>query len=422
MPAEPVSRAPSRPDGVPDWTEADRAVLQGVEGALADGLELKRWWEQTDAAGGYAEPFELARTFNQPDRAVGFFDQAPLGGGWLPVMGVVQETLYDQPKQAGAEAVRREFQEFVLRYFLRVSDFRQPEAVADPGWPPPEPCLPALTWCRRPSPRRVGFGYAQLYYKRRDSGAVGKFAPADRFAIVDLRELGEVYEWVVAKVQLFNFNLTFRPFGPDALALVLPLEEENYLVLSPEFVTNRDRPTAGVLGEYGFGYALLRSPARRGVFAFGPGQFGAGFQLVTFRLRDSGAVHARLAFAVNRPQRVLDVPVDPVGWGLRLLDLMTLGLASRFLGREGGLAEGSALRLGEFDPVTAYIAAANLLTAGQAAERLCISLEQLERAFLLQHFMQHYEMLVGSLLTWRRVPDWLDREALPAGIVQGVTS
>jgi hypothetical protein len=33
--------------------------------------------------------------------------------------------------------------------------------------------------------------------------------------------------------------------------------------------------------------------------------------------------------------------------------------------------------------------------------------------------MQHYQMLSGALLTWRRIPNWLDREALPKPIITG---
>jgi hypothetical protein len=79
-------------------------------------------------------------------------------------------------------------------------------------------------------------------------------------------------------------------------------------------------------------------------------------------------------------------------------------------------------RTAGFDPITAYIAAANLVTGGMAARELCVSREQLEKDFLVQHFGQHYEMLSGSLLTWRRVPDWLDAAALPAWVTTGVSS
>ena len=44
----------------------------------------------------------------------------------------------------------------------------------------------------------------------------------------------------------------------------------------------------------------------------------------------------------------------------------------------------------------------------------------IEKDFLVTHFMQHYQMIVGSLLTWRRVPDWLDSSALPETATTGV--
>src|SRR5713226_6174421 len=85
------------------WTREDRAVLACVEGALAAGVGLLRWWRQTHAANAYAHRFDLIRTFNQPDTSFGFFDQAPLRHGKIPVMGIVEEMLYDQPKHAGPE-------------------------------------------------------------------------------------------------------------------------------------------------------------------------------------------------------------------------------------------------------------------------------------------------------------------------------
>jgi hypothetical protein len=51
-------------------------------------------------------------------------------------MGIVEDLLYDQPKQAGPQQIRNEFREFVLRYFMRISAFDDPEAYAQPGPPP----------------------------------------------------------------------------------------------------------------------------------------------------------------------------------------------------------------------------------------------------------------------------------------------
>lgn len=39
---------------------------------------------------------------------------------------------------------------------------------------------------------------------------------------------------------------------------------------------------------------------------------------------------------------------------------------------------------------------------------------------LVQHFMQHYAILINSLLVWRMVPDWTDHERLREFCNQGV--
>jgi hypothetical protein len=64
----------------------------------------------------------------------------------------------------------------------------------------------------------------------------------------------------------------------------------------------------------------------------------------------------------------------------------------------------------------------NAFTAGQSADLFCISKEQLERTFLLQHFMQHYETAAGSLFTWRQVRDWLDEASIPQWVKTGRSS
>jgi hypothetical protein len=146
------------------------------------------------------------------------------------------------------------------------------------------------------------------------------------------------------------------------------------------------------------------------------------FQLIHFRVLANGATWARLVFVVNRPDRILNIPIDPIGWGFRLADFLSLGLASRVVGPAKPLLDRSPFLLGHFDPLSAYIALANTLTGGFAAEDLCISRQQLEKDFLVQHFQQHYQMIVGSLSTWRHIPNWLDSQAIPASIVTGVCS
>ena len=253
----------------------------------------------------------------------------------------------------------------------------------------------------------------------RDSGLIGKFRRGEESTIVDLREIGEKYEWVVVKVRIFNFNLTFKLLQPEGANLLVPLEEETFLVMSRDFITNEDNPKPGVLGKYGFGYAFIRN-LTQGLFAYGPGQFKAAIELINFYVLEGGQTRAHLAFVVNRPDKILNVQINPFDWSFRLADLMSLGLTSTLLKPVRNAIDRLPLSLGSFDPMSAYITVANQLTAGIAAEELCVSREQMERDFLVQHFTQHYEMLVGSLLTWRQIPNWLDISALPTWVIAGI--
>jgi hypothetical protein len=401
------------------WSPPERAIVDKADGALADGLDLLRWWKQIDAANGYSNRFNLIRQFNWSDRSFGFFDNAPISDGMLPVMGVVEELTFDQPRSQAPEWVRDQLREFVLHYFMRVSAFEEPEAFADPGRVSPRDFEPGISWCPAKQSLRAGFGYSQHFYKLAESGALGRFPPHERYTCVDLREIGARYAWTICKVQVFDFNLTLQPSGPDAAAVIVPLKEENYLLLSRDFITNREKPAPGILAEYGLGYALIRASDSPSIFAYGPGQFRAGFQLINFQVLDSGEVRASLVFVANRPDRVLDITLDPIDWSLQAANLFSLGLASRVIGQARQILNRLPLRVGGFDPVSTYITVVNSLMGEVATADLCISREQLERVFLVQHFKQHYRMMVGSLLTWRHTPDWLDSRAIPESIVTG---
>jgi hypothetical protein len=401
------------------WTDRDRQIVSEVEGSLADGVELLQWWRRTDAVNGYDDRFDLIRQFNWSDTSYGFFGRAPLSDGILPVMGVVEESTYDQPKSASPERVRDEFREFVLHFFMRVSAFEEPQAFVKATTPPPEDFRPGVSWCPSARDVRGGFGYAQIYYKLAEGGEVGKFAAHEIFRLADLRDFGPRYAWTICRNRIFDFDLTFQPFGPNGAAFVLPLKEENYLVVSPAFIANREKPRPGILAEYGFGYALLRTADEQTIFAYGPGRFRAGVQLIHFQVLESGEIRVKLVFVVNRPDRILNIPIAPVDWGFRLADLFSLGLASRLLGPARRLLDRPPFRVERFDPVSTYIQAADTLTGGFAASDLCISREQLEKIFLVQHFVQHYRMIVGSLLTWRHIPNWLNISALPNWLEAG---
>ena len=408
-------------------TERDRVIIDSVTHYLAKGLALKQWWQRTHPSNGFAERFELEREFNRPASSFGFFDQVALDGGTIPIMGNFQEMLYDQTRTPsnlriqGAEWMRDQLREFVLRYFTRVSSFRQPEAVEEPDRPVLSPSRSRLSWCTQPNVLRQGFGFAQLYYKLRDSGQIGRFPIQEESAIVDLREIGEKYEWIVVKVRIFDFKFTFRPLGPDGIELSIPLQEESYLVLSRDFILNEDNPLPGLLGQYGLGYAFIKDPAT-GLIAYGPGQFDAAIELINYRVLESGEVRVEMVFVANRPGRIANVSLDPVDWSFRFADLFSLGLTSRLLAPVKDALESIPTSIGSFDPVYTYVWLANALSDGQAAQKLCISRDQLDKGFLVQHFMQHYTTIVGSLLTWRQIPNWLDSAALPDWVVTGRSS
>jgi hypothetical protein len=403
----------------PRITDEDRAILALADRTLAEGVEIQRWWEEKDKVGDYAERFDVVREFNQDDRSFGFFDRAPAGGRTIPVMGIVQEMFYDRQKQASGDIIREQLKEFVLRYFMRVSHLRQPEAVAEEK-NAPSGFTRALSWLPDKGERRVGMGYQQLYYKLTNTGEVGKFSEDERFRIVDLRDVGKVYAWIVLKVDIFDFNLQFAPFGAEAMKFQMPMKESTYLVLGPRFVTNRENPEPGVLGEYGYAYAFIEHPIYPGPIAYGPGHFAAAVQSVNFKVAKDGEIRARAAFIVNRPDKIATMDIDPIGWGFQVADMLTFNMASRVMNPLKAAAERLPLRMSGIDPIQTYIWMANTMTGGLAGKQFGITKETLEKRMLVQHFMQHYAMLINSLLVWRLVPDWTEADKLPEFCTQGI--
>jgi hypothetical protein len=417
---------PAYRDCLPVWDERDLVVVGDAERALADGLQLKRWWEQKEATGTYADTFELVRTYNRAERVTGFFDTALLNGRDFPVMGLVQEMVFDKTKQASPASVRDELREFVLHYFMRVSATREPQAYvardqytkADVGR-----ALQPFSFCATPVDGQSGFGYMQLYYRLRESGYTGKFPAHLQPRIVDLRRLNDIYRWIVLQVNILDFDLTYTPFADGLFSLVFPLKEETYIAASSDFIVNDDNPAPNVLGRYGIGYALLKPAPRQTIFAYGPGYFDAGFQSIDFEVNRGGETRVRMVFVSNRPTRVMNIEINPVSWGFGFADLMTLGLTSQIFGPVRNALERISPRLENFDPVTTYIAFVNLLTGGLAREQLCASLEALEKnPMLLTHFMEHYYLISGALMTWRKVQSWLDPSEIPENVREGTSS
>ena len=178
-----------------------------------------------------------------------------------------------------------------------------------------------------------GFGYAQVYYKLRDSGQIGKFPAEERFAIVDVRELVQKYEWVVLRIRIFDFRIPLfdrsgQELPPDRHPTALPSSGPSS---SRDFILNAERPEPGVLGALRLRLRRARGPDERGTLAYGPGHFDAGFQLFNFRVLDSGEARVKLVFVVNRPERILNLSFNPIAWAFALADLGSFGLTSRLL-------------------------------------------------------------------------------------------
>ena len=402
----------------------DHVILRQVEPALATGLRLRQWWDETQ--GEELQRFELVRTIGKPDRGFSFFGAAPLDQSTLPVMGDLQNLFYDRPKTPGSVAVsahwmNEQIRELVLRYLLRILQSRRPQAFADESRAVPRLLRP-ISWCPEPRKTFQGFGYRQLYFKMQGSGEVGKFIGPEQWRIIDLRRLLDTYEWVVVLIRIFDFDLDFHPLGHNFPGIDIPLREHQYAVLSRGFLTDRQHPEPGALGEFGLGYALLPRPIpERSVLAYGPGNFQAGFQQFNFRVLESGIVRVFLRFMVNRPQRLVNLSIDPLDWAFELAARFPNTRAHRTVEswrRAFDRLPGRGLTV---SPIFSSLALLNLLTRGQAAERLCISKQQLEKDMLIKHFQQTFDTIEATLFVWRQVPNWLDRQALPAWIRAGTS-
>ncbi len=418
---------------VPPTPEMELAsrVLPTVPEYLARGLDLKKWWDEVEARGGPEDTFPLARSFNQPTRSFGFYGTAPVGGATLPVTGNVQEMFYDQLRvpssltQQSAEWMKAQLREFIMKYFMRISSSRPPAAYVDFAQPTPPPALEGLSWCARNSEEHLGFGFTQLFNKPSGSSAIQPFPSYEKYTIVDQRDIGRLFEWILLKVRIFDFSFSFRILGEDGPELVFSENEESYLVVQKELVEFKDEPfqTANgrtVLGEYGIGYSFVKSPTQ-GPFGFGPGEFDAAIELIKFRIYDTGYISVRMIFVVNRPNRVVNLVVDPVDWSFRLADTFSFGIASKLFAPAKYVFNQLPLRF-TVDPVTSYISLANELSNGYAARSLCVSMETLEKVFLLKHFQQHYQTITGTLPIWRQIDDWLETQALPSWVISGFSS
>jgi hypothetical protein len=391
----------------------DAWILDDVDRALADGLRLLQWWERKDAARSYKSSFSFLRDLTPPDRAIGFFDKAEISSGPIGVMGLAHEMMFDQPKSGSPETYRSQIREFVLRYFLRVAEVTPPQANRALGIGPGTGRLLNLFHVGPPRMDvRGGFRYTQLYYKEAESGRIGAFPAGRANAIVDLREVGPKYEWIVLRARPFDYELDLAPVGAAGPRFVLPLPDSPTIAINRQLIIDEDYPAPGILGRYGFAYALLDDPEPRGAQVYGPAQYKACFQRIHFEVLASGESRVHLSFTGNLPDKILEVKLDPIGLFLRSSDLLSFGLSSRLLQPVQGLLS-KRLTFGSFDPLLSLISLANFATGGLAAKELDISKQQLFRDILAKHFQIYYQLILDSLLAYRQVPDWMDPTHLP---------
>lgn len=399
------------PNAAPVLSPVEQGLARDAKQFLERGLTLKRRVDEAAPAQSFQRVFPLVRQFNPANSAYGFFDSVTIDGKPFPVIGNFQNMFFDRAR-AGERNERDQLREFVLRYFMRVSDFRLPEPWAETGrsgnsmWPK------ALSWCPEPKANREGFGFTQLMAKRRGSGAIERFPESAAHAVIDLREIGNRYDWLVTNVRIFDFSFRAAPVegGPE---IVLPLQEGSYLITSPEFIT--DDPENG---RFGLGYAFIQSPPD-GPIAWGPGQFRAAYEQIDFQLLPSGMIEVKMYFAADQPEKLASLELDPVAFATGALGLLTGGLVKPLLAPLESAYRSLSIPWPSVDPIYGFVDLANLVTFGLAAEHACISREQLYFRFLVQHFQQHFQTLSGALTTWRRVADWTDEGSLPEWVRSG---
>ena len=136
---------------------------------------------------------------------------------------------------------------------------------------------------------RDGFRYTQLLYKDAATGRIGAFPAVRKNAIVDLRQIGPKYDWIVLRARPNDYELDVAPVGAAGPRLVLPLPDSPPIAINRDLVIDEDHPAPGVLGRYGLTYALLDDPTPQGIQVYGPAQFKASFQSIRFEVLSTAA-------------------------------------------------------------------------------------------------------------------------------------
>ncbi len=411
-------------------TSEDAAILPHVPRADRLGRELKEWYQEKAERDAFTNEFSLLEFFGASgDEDIGYIESAELPSGRFDVMGERQDLLFDTTRSASTEPpadgdvenVNEQMREFALRYFMRVTAPRA--AVAEPVKSNPAPFLGWLDQAPRMADERENIGFFQLYGQRADSGKIEVFSKADQPTVVDMRELGKTYDWVLAKARLFDFQLMFDVL-PPLLGFRFPftfLDHQDFLyaLLTPDFVCDRQQPREGVAGEYGMGFALVAPPPGQSPLTFGPEVFTLGMNYFRFIVHDSGEIRTTVTFACNQLAGIFPLPVSPVNWGLLGFDLLTNGHAEDLLGPLTREANRLPLAKARFDPVLGSIKALNRLTGNMFGRDYSISTEAVFKFILRKHGTVFNHQMAESARVWRSFPDWLAADSLPEYIRRG---
>ena len=445
--------------------ELDHRRLSRVKLSLERGLQVYKWWKQT-VGNRWARDFNarLEDILTAPDRDVfpllspisqndlrgvdqespreanfGFFDHFQLDGRKQPIMGVVLQTFFDKPKEFVAEghdieAVLERWcdsvREFFLRYLIRLTSFNEMLPYVNPEKRPVEQYLRPFSWNQDDEQQQTGFGFSQIYYKRRGIDRFGKFRDADRDKI-NLKSVEDIegssrngmFDWIVLDIQMHDLRLQpVRGFN-------LFVRDEVLVVLHREFIIRDDQPKEGIRRRYAFGYASLEDHPSDYTNSLVWQRPKFGFLLNEILVNDNGESLIRSTLVAERLPRLASV--NPWSWPLDLGDLACLGLLRPALSLSldaadvafpGGFAPVLAplkrlahrLSVGpSFDAFGPIIDLANFVTFGQAERQLSISKEELLKSILTDMARSFVATAIGSRGAWRAISDWTQEEQIP---------
>ena len=398
--------------------------IADVETALAQARDLKAWWHRVEAGGEEIERFELYPATPGSEPVWGFYGEAPVRGTLLPVMGNVVDDFFDQPRvppaqQAQAAAwMLAQVEEFALHYWLRASASALPEPYPELGHGAAAPYLSWISLCFPVDQDFSGSRYLQRLFRLQDDGRIGEFPPQARTAILDLRRLESMFDWITLDATDFDFNITVGGFGEDAPSLVLPLTINVHYVASADLSENQRDPDPSTLGAFGPGFGFLRAANPR-VLAAAPDMIQPGLRLQTLRVLATGEVRSRSLLIMPRPEKILNLSVLAPDFFLGAADFLSLGATRSLTQQVQGAFDRSHLHNVGFDPLLASIRLLNLMTGGRAASELCISKEQVEKKILAKDALGARQGILSSRQIWLQVPDWLDRDAIPPWVIRG---